>query len=405
MIRSLIILDSLPYPPRGGQQLRYRQAIDALLPLGPVTLLLLADARQADILDEAVPPVLRLDPQVPRSWHYRWARLLGPLGKAAWRARLRRRHQAALQAVIAHHLAEIAPDLVLVESAELMTCLPPLAAPGRRVVYDAHNVERRLWGELVPLRGRLGGAPAKAGYGQRIVAGEAALLRSADQVWACSEEDALQFAQAYPAPLPSLRVIPNTVDTGAFAAIAAARAARRRDGPPMLLLTAHFGYAPNVEAARFLLDSVRPALMATIGPVRLVLCGRQPPPELLAAAAYDAEIVVTGEVADVRPWLAAADIAVAPLRTGSGTRLKILEAMAAACPVVSTGKGAEGLAVVDGEHLLLADEAGAFVAALRRCLDQPAEAMAMAMRGNALVERLYSWTANRARVRAALETG
>ena len=143
-----------------------------------------------------------------------------------------------------------------------------------------------------------------------------------------------------------------------------------------------------------------------VGTVRLVLCGRQPPPELRAAAtsgpSSSGEVVVTGEVEDVRPWFALADVCVVPLRTGGGTRLKILEALAAGCPVVSTRKGAEGLALAHGEHLLLADEGAALVAALRWCLDQPAAASAMAERGRALVARDYSWQANRARVGAIL---
>ena len=232
VIRSLLVLDALPYPPCGGQQLRYRQAIEALLPLGPMTLLLLDAAARAQGGAAGIPPVVRLDPEVARSWHYRWVRLLGPWAKRVWRAKLRQRHLTRLHAEIAALLRRVEPSVVLVESAELMAYLPPLTAPGRRVVYDAHNVERLLWDELLPLRGRLGDAPAKPGFGQRIVAGEAALLRCADQVWACSEKDARLFAEAYPPPLPSFHVVPNTVDTEAFAGAAPPRPAGAPGGAP-----------------------------------------------------------------------------------------------------------------------------------------------------------------------------
>jgi glycosyltransferase involved in cell wall biosynthesis len=112
--------------------------------------------------------------------------------------------------------------------------------------------------------------------------------------------------------------------------------------------------------------------------------------------------VVTGAVPDVGPWLAACDAVAVPLRHGGGTRIKILEALAAGCPVVSTRKGAEGLELEDHRHLRLADGADAMAAALLWCLAEPAAAGAMARRGGERVEKLYSWAANAARVRSAV---
>lgn len=399
VLRSLVALDALPYPPIGGQQLRYRQAIEALAALGPVTLLLLGDEPETSGAP-GLPPFVRLDPEPPRSLAYRWARFLGPSIKKAWRARLRQRFLGELRQRVHRLIDELDPDLVLVESAELATYLPLPALAERRLVYDAHNVETRLWGELFSLRERLGGTPGKTGYGQRIVAGEAALTAHAEQIWACSEEDARRFRLAYPRSTAKLAIVPNTVDTDAFAAIAAARDDARPGQPPTLLFTGNFGYEPNVDAARLLRQAIAPRLRDAGVPVRLVLCGRGPPAELRAAS--DSALVVTGEVADVRPWFAAADLFVVPLRVGGGTRLKILEALAAACPVVSTPKGAEGLEVRDREHLLLAETEEEIAAAVLWCLRHPHAALSMARRGRALVEDLYSWRANRLRVREAL---
>jgi glycosyltransferase involved in cell wall biosynthesis len=398
MVTSVVVLDRLPYPPLGGQQLRYRQAIEALRRLGPVMLLLLS--RDAPVGEAAAgqPHAVHLDPEVPHGRLYRWARLLGPRGKKAWRARLRDHYRERLRASIAALLERTQPDLVVVENPELMACLPPLAAAGRRVVYDAHNVERLLWGELVPLRARLGAGSFNPGFRERILGGEAALVASADQIWACSEEDARLFPVAYPGRLPEIRVVPNAVDTEAFAIVAAERAGSVDGRAPVLLFTGNFGYAPNVEAARILLHELRPRLLASEPRLRIVLCGRQPPEELLTAAAADPTLTVTGEVPDARPWFARADAFVVPLRAGSGTRLKILEALAAACPVVSTPKGAEGLELAHGEHLLLAESEAELADAVRWCLRHREEALAMARRGRALVERLYSWHANAARV-------
>jgi glycosyltransferase involved in cell wall biosynthesis len=169
--------------------------------------------------------------------------------------------------------------------------------------------------------------------------------------------------------------------------------------PPRVLYTANFGYAPNLEAARILLDEIRPRLLAAVPSLQVVLCGQQPPPELQALAASEPDVVVTGAVPDVRPWFAAADAVIVPLRHGGGTRLKILEALAAGCPLVSTHKGAEGLQLDDGLHLRLAETAHDLAEALLWCLREPEMAQAMAERGRARVAELYSWEANEARVR------
>ena len=94
---------------------------------------------------------------------------------------------------------------------------------------------------------------------------------------------------------------------------------------------------------------------------------------------------------DVRPFIAAADVVVVPLRIGSGTRLKILEALAMGRPVVTTRIGAEGLDLVDGEHVLIADGPTAFAAAVDRVLADDRLAAQLGERGRTLVERSYDW--------------
>ena len=102
-------------------------------------------------------------------------------------------------------------------------------------------------------------------------------------------------------------------------------------------------------------------------------------------------IHVTGTVDDVGPYYERAQVAVVPLRAGGGSRLKILEAFALGRPVVSTTLGAEGLDVVDGEHLLLADTAAAFAEAVIRLLEDPELSARIAGAARALVEERYDW--------------
>jgi glycosyltransferase involved in cell wall biosynthesis len=400
--RSLVVIDQPPYPPLGGQQLRYRQAIEALAALGPVTLLSLWTGEDAAPAAAGL-SMVRVDPRTPRTRAYRWARYLGPRGKKTARAILTRWWLQTLRARVAALIDEAAPDVIVIENPELMNFLPPLAQPGRAIVYDAHNVEKVLWPDLVALRKGLGDKPPPARFRERILVGEAALVASADQVWVCSDADARLLGKVYPTARPTVHVVPNTVDTVAFDAIAQQRlAAGIPPRAPTLLFTGNFAYAPNVEAGLALILDLLPRIRASRPDVRLVLCGRQPPPGLAAAAARAGGTIVTGEVPDVRPWFAEAELFVVPLRHGGGTRLKILEAMAAGCPVVSTYKGAEGLDLQHGQHLRLADGMEAIAATVLECLQNQQAAIDMAMRGRERVIQLYSWQANNTRVRAAV---
>ena len=100
---------------------------------------------------------------------------------------------------------------------------------------------------------------------------------------------------------------------------------------------------------------------------------------------------VHGSVPDVRPFMAAADVFVVPLRIGSGTRLKIFEAFAMRCPVVATTVGAEGLPVEHGRHLFLANSSQEYAEAIISLLKEPSRKQALAGEGYALVTRNYSW--------------
>ena len=127
-----------------------------------------------------------------------------------------------------------------------------------------------------------------------------------------------------------------------------------------------------------------------------------------AAAERDRRIVVTGLVSDILPFLAAATVMAVPLRQGGGTRLKILEAFATNVPVVSTKKGAEGLEVEDRTHVLLAESAEEFVAAIVRIWTEERLAEHLATHGLELLTRAYSWDESSRRILqavAALDLG
>jgi len=202
-----------------------------------------------------------------------------------------------------------------------------------------------------------------------------------DRVVAVSEPDrALLTAIA-----PKLRVdvIANGVDTKALTPLTPAA------GPPALLFVGHMGYAPCEDAAEILVRDVLPRVRARVPEAEVWIVGQEPTSRVRALEGRG--VFVTGEVPDVRPFYSRAAVCAIPLRAGGGSRLKILEAMALGRPVVSTRLGAEGLALKDGEHLLLADDPAAMAAAVVQLLGDPARAARLVSAARQLVEAEHDW--------------
>ncbi|BBD97493.1 glycosyl transferase family 1 [Sphingobium amiense] len=168
-------------------------------------------------------------------------------------------------------------------------------------------------------------------------------------------------------------------------------------GGPLIVFTGQMDYRPNVEAVESFVAEALPAIRHVHPDVRFAIVGRAPTPAVLALA-KEPGVIVTGGVPDVRGWLAAADVVVAPLRIARGIQNKVLEAMAMARPVVASPQAAEGIDATDGEHLLIApnpqDEAA-------RVLDVLADAgarMTLGRAARARMEARYRWAATLAKV-------
>jgi glycosyltransferase involved in cell wall biosynthesis len=184
----------------------------------------------------------------------------------------------------------------------------------------------------------------------------------------------------------AVSLVPNGVDTAALRPLPEAAAGKR------LIFVGHLRYPPNLDAVRFLARHILPALRARIPEARLTVVGEGTPHALNEFARCD-HVDLVGRAPSPLPYYQNAHVAVVPLRAGGGTRLKILEAMALGRPLVSTPLGCEGLAVQNGEHLLIAKDAKAFAAAVARVLTDRPLAARLALQARALVERDYDWTA------------
>jgi polysaccharide biosynthesis protein PslH len=152
-------------------------------------------------------------------------------------------------------------------------------------------------------------------------------------------------------------------------------------------------WMPNHDGVRFFFEEILPRVRRAVPDCTVGIVGRTPPADLVESARRDGRITVTGTVPDVRPYLWGASLSIVPLRIGGGTRLKIYESMAAGTPVVSTTIGAEGLEVMDGQNILLADTPEDFAAACVQLLQKPDERARLAAAARELVTARFSWDA------------
>jgi sugar transferase (PEP-CTERM/EpsH1 system associated) len=186
------------------------------------------------------------------------------------------------------------------------------------------------------------------------------------------------------APAAHVTVVPNGVDSGYFSS------APLPEAPRTIVFAGLMNYPPNVDAAVWFSDAILPSVVARHPEVRFLIVGDKPTPEVLALARRP-QVVVTGRVPDVRPYLTECAAVVVPLRSGAGTRLKILEAMAMERPVVSTTQGAEGLKITEGLEILIGDTPEAMANHLCTLIENPELRARLGRAGRRLVEETYDW--------------
>jgi len=158
-----------------------------------------------------------------------------------------------------------------------------------------------------------------------------------------------------------------------------------------LVFTGSMDWLPNDDAMQYFIKEIFPLLKAKKADIMLYIVGKSPSPKLLEMAKGDPAIEITGRVDDVRSYIEKAAVFVVPLRIGGGTRLKILEAMSMAKPVVSTTLGAEGIAHTPDQDIVLADRPEDFAHQILDLLSQPQKARSIGHKGRELVLQKYDW--------------
>ncbi|MBI5959416.1 MAG: glycosyltransferase [Chloroflexi bacterium] len=381
----------LPEPPHAGGTLRTNGLMRAVHAAGhEVYLLAFASADQLKIssaaLDEFCACVEIVPPPSRKIMHRLRDLLLSS------KADMQRRFFSLMYAgQLERLLKQTSFDLIQIESLEMTTYLSVIqqTLPDTPVIYDSFNAEYDLQrsiflAEKHDLR-HLPGAVYSWIQWRRLTRYEREVCHAVSHVIAVSDADAAAFDRL--APGCAVSIVPNGIDTQTYA---------QHDpsldlGSCALVFTGSMSYRPNIDAAVWFADHILDKVRAHVPEARFFVVGSQPHPRLNALRKRD-DVQITGWVPDARPFLHAAAVYVAPLRMGSGTRLKLLQAMAAGRAVVSTSMGAMGLHATDGVELRLADQADEFAQAVIELLQNPARREKLGQAGADYVQRHYDWS-------------
>lgn len=282
-------------------------------------------------------------------------------------------------------LKESKPDFVVYENLECFSLLHHYVqqiSKGTKNIYDAHNVDSELWQQQF----ESSKLPHLKLYAEGAAMQEMNLHKNASLIMCCSEADQQKFLQ-FNQGKGNFKVIPNGVDTSL----------KLLDNNPdkhkikNLLFCGTLDYAPNAEGILWFYNNVFIKLKKQLPGIRLTVIGKLNHPQSYAYLKNDADVDFIGTVSNVVPYYLSSSIAIVPLLSGSGTRLKILEAMSIGNPVVSTTIGAEGLELVPDQHFKLADTEEEFIDAIQLLLNKPDRFLSIKEEANQLVKNKYDW--------------
>jgi glycosyltransferase involved in cell wall biosynthesis len=267
--------------------------------------------------------------------------------------------------------------------------------PGALQILDMQNIEHELILRRAQVEPNRAKRLALAVEGWKFRREELAICKGYDLIFTPSDRER-DLLRRLPG-MPRVESLPNSIDTDYFALRAAAPSANEIT----FIGTTHVD--ANRDGLIYFLTRIFPAIEARVPDVQLKIVGGNPPPEIRA---YDARpnIEVTGYVKDVRAYMARARALIVPLRSGGGTRLKILEGLSYGVPTVSTTVGAEGLDLTDEQHLLLGDTPEAFADQVVRLLGDAELQRRLSVAGRRVVEERYSWQAVGQRLGAYLDS-
>lgn len=294
---------------------------------------------------------------------------------------IQRYRSVAMQQAIRQELQESDYDVVVCDFLTPSVNLTmPIAVP---TVLFQHNVEAVIWQRHYKNETNKLKKAFFFSQWRKMLNYERKACQRFDSVVAVSDIDRDLMQKEF--AIERVYDIPTGVDTDYF------EPRQQPANPYELVFTGSMDWMPNEDAIVYFSEEILPLIAARVPQVKLTVVGRNPAERLAALARSNPRINLTGRVDDVRPYMESAAAYIVPIRVGGGTRLKIYEAMAMAKPVISTTIGAEGLAVRDGEDLLIADAPQAFAKAVIAVLEEKAFAERLGQMARKVVCEQFGW--------------
>jgi len=381
--QALNFIATPPYPPRSGGELRAWHLYRHLSPVTHQTILCRSvqpltpeqraafDAYGIEIRDVPIP---RPGPGTKLIKGMRFACSRFPLRAAGWSFWPMRKHLRDL-------LASRRFDFIVMETSWLCTYWPLLERTRALKVLDLYDVVSDLLEREAAIMRRGWERFHTRLDARRMRCIEAELVQSCHLTLVPSAKD--QQAILRRVPGANVAVVPNGIDCAATPPLPPAH---NRE----LLFVGSLNYYPNVDGVTFFINDVLPRVRRRYPETIFRVVGRHPPASIARHHGRDG-VCIEGEVKELEPYYRRAAACVVPLRAGGGTRLKVLEAMAYARPVVTTALGCEGIDATPNVHLLIAETPDEFCEAIGNLFQQPERAGTLVERARALAQSRYDW--------------
>ena len=372
----LFVSALLPYPLHSGGQVRMYNLLKALSKKHTITLFSFirndeerAYAKELSFISEVH--------MVMRGKGMQVKYLIGALGN--YPLLLSTYDNRMMQEEIRKELSKKKYDLVHAEPFYIYPSLPKLTLP---LVVAEHNVEYAVYEKNARKLSISLLRPFAFLDAVKIKVWEEIIWQKAKKVIAVSDEDARAISKI---TNKNTTVVPNGVDTKYFAYHAHVFDIKK----PSFLFVGNFLWAPNKEAVQQLLQLIWPAISAAFPNATLSIVGKHFPSSLRSFIV--SSVKIEEYVDDIRDAFVKADVLLAPMGIGGGTKFKLLEAMASGTLVITTKEGRMGLSGIDGKEFIEAENSTAFVAAVKRVYGQQKNAIQMTKDARALVEKKYDW--------------
>lgn len=380
----LFLAHRVPWPPNRGDKIRSHHFLQKLMDCAPVHVACFADDenekqtgwdRKAELA--SCKTVVRNKPK----WRAGIEALVSgkPVSLASFES-----------AEISNHVAQIIAtrpiDCIFVFSGQMAQFIPPEF--DGRVVMDFADVDSAKF-ESYAEDGSGPMAWINRREGRLLKSFEKDIAERADHSLFVSEAEAQLFGQRSGLSDDRVKAVGNGIDLEFYGASDVVPEGLEHEGP-MILFTGQMDYQPNVQAVQSFSNEVMPDILARFPDARFAIAGRAPSDKVKQLDGKNGTAVI-GAVDDIRSWIMAADVVVAPLRIARGIQNKVLEAMAMAKPVVASECAAEGIEAVNGEHFLIAQSVEDEATLVCDLLADPERARRLGEQAKILIHSQYSW--------------